>query len=213
MISTIDSPLASLAAEMEAHAACERTELTLFPSGGAMLDVHRRDGRTFVLAHSPEQGYGVDEIRADEGLGATYQYAYSDFSVAADKLRELVSEGNGASEPTAALKLVVLYVRDVEVTKSFYECLGLSFRAEKHGHGPQHYAAIMGSTVFEVYPCQADSNGGPIRIGFEVISLEKTLHALRRQSAKVCKESHDSPWGRRAVVEDPDGNRVELTER
>ena len=215
MISTIDNPLATLAAEMEAKVAGAQIELTRFPSGGAMLDVRRSDGRVFVLSHSPEQGYGVDEVHRDDGLGTTYQYVYSDFSTAANKLRELVSEGAGTSHAdcTTALKLVVVYVHDVEAAKCFYECLGLSFRAEKHGHGPQHFAAVMGSTVFELYPRQADSNGGPIRIGFEVVSIEKALHALRRLSAKVCKEPYDSPWGRRSIIEDPDGNRVELTER
>jgi catechol 2,3-dioxygenase-like lactoylglutathione lyase family enzyme len=68
------------------------------------------------------------------------------------------------------------------------------------------------ATVFEVYPCKGGTPVGGIRIGFQISSLDPTLRALRQQSVTIHTEPHDSPWGRRAVVEDPNGNRIELTE-
>lgn len=115
--------------------------------------------------------------------------------------------------PPIALNLLVIEARDIEVAKAFYESLGLVFELEQHGRGPQHYSAKVGSTIFEVYSRGADVVAMRIRLGFEVASLAGAMIALRSQSARILKDASDSPWGRRAVVEDPDGNRVELLER
>jgi predicted enzyme related to lactoylglutathione lyase len=208
------SPLATLAAGLEAEFVGTRAELTEFPAGGAMLDVRRGDGRLFVLAYTPAQGYGVDEVQPPVAFETGYRYAYTELPPAAEKLRELLADsalgGRGASP--IALNLVVVQARDLEAAKRFYEAIGLTFVTEQHGRGPKHYAASVGQTVFEVYPCQGDAMCRPARIGFEVQSLDEVLTALRQQSTAALKEPADSPWGRRIVVQDPDGNRVELTE-
>lgn len=43
--------------------------------------------------------------------------------------------------------------------------------------------------------------------------VDALVEELRAHGATVRKEASDSEWGRRAVVEDPDGRRVELLER
>lgn len=35
---------------------------------------------------------------------------------------------------------------------SFFAGLGLSFKAEKHGKGPEHWACQVGDFVLEIYP-------------------------------------------------------------
>jgi len=134
---------------------------------------------------------------------------------AAQKRRELVVNQHTSLQPAqaVALSLVVIQARNLEAATQFYQCLGLALKREQHGRGPEHFAAEVGSAVFEVYPCRDSTLVGTIRIGFEVPFLEQTVGVLRSQSAKILTEPHDSPWGRRAVVQDPDGNRVELTER
>ena len=112
--------------------------------------------------------------------------------------------------PPPMLSLVVLQSGDLEAAKEFYTLLGLSFVEEQHGTGPRHYSATLGPLVLEIYPCQASKPMTPVRIGFRVASLDKTLELLRRRGARIVREAKDSPWGRRAVVEDTDGNRVEL---
>ncbi|MDX1946943.1 MAG: VOC family protein [Pirellulaceae bacterium] len=115
--------------------------------------------------------------------------------------------------PPIAMNLLVIEVREMVVAMQFYESLGLVFELEQHGRGPQHYSAKVGSTIFEIYPRDTEAISARVRLGFEVASLDKAVNALRSRAAKVLKEPGDSPWGRRAVVEDPDGNRVELLER
>ena len=109
-----------------------------------------------------------------------------------------------------ALSLLVIQAKDVETAKEFYSLLGLNFVAEQHGAGPHHYAAMLGPFVMEIYPRPNDGPITPLRLGFRVPVLEKTLELLRRRGAKIVSEPKESPWERRAVVEDPDGNRVEL---
>ena len=68
-----------------------RVELTRFPSGGAMLDVVRCE-RLYVLEYAPTRGgFGVDEVRDDEGFLTSYAFASEDFEPAAERLWELVS--------------------------------------------------------------------------------------------------------------------------
>jgi predicted enzyme related to lactoylglutathione lyase len=111
----------------------------------------------------------------------------------------------------AQLNLVVVYASDLARAKSFYETLGLRFTQERHG-GPEHYSCHIESTVFEIYPRNGREVGAPaVRIGFRVASVDETLERLTRQGASLVTPAKDSPWGRRAVVKDPDGYIVELS--
>ena len=184
-------------------------ELTTFPTGGAMLDV-RRAGRAFVMAYTPTHGFGVDELHEGDGFVTGYRFVFADFEPAARQLRALAIAEIPTESPPPTLSLVVLQSGDVEAATEFYRLLGLSFAPEQHGKGPRHYSANLGSLVLEIYPCQGSNSPTPVRIGFRVPSLERTVEMLRSRGARIVHEAVDSQWGRRAVVEDPDGNRVEL---
>jgi lactoylglutathione lyase len=105
---------------------------------------------------------------------------------------------------------LVLRSLDMERAAAFYSRLGLQFTKHRHGKGPEHFAAELGDAVFELYPLSPD---GPstlgTRIGFRVTSLDSILVGLG--DAVIAPAMH-SEWGRRAVVVDPDGHRVELLE-
>ena len=204
----------SLAEELRSADDGVRCEVALFPSGGAMLDVQRSDGHTFGMAFTQEHGFTVDELQADDGFTTAYRFTFSDFQSAARKLRELVAGEtlqHKVSQPQ--LSLVVVYARDLEAAHDFYASLGVSLQAEQHGSGPRHYAATLGGTVFEIYPQLSGEHPGAVRIGFQVASVDGLVQQLRQRQVAVLTEPRDSPWGRRAVVQDPDGNRVELTQK
>jgi lactoylglutathione lyase len=112
-----------------------------------------------------------------------------------------------------ALNLVVIPAGDIQRSAAFYRSLGLSFVAEKHGAGPEHFAAELGGTVLEIYPRQAvEGISGPARIGFRVMSVDDTVRKLRSLGEHVVSGPKDSAWGRRAILRDPDGHRVEISE-
>jgi lactoylglutathione lyase len=116
--------------------------------------------------------------------------------------------------PLPRLNLLVLRAADLDVTLSFYRALGLSFNEEQHGKGPVHYACELDGLVLEIYPAGAGSapertQGGAVMLGLVVASLDQTLVDLGVTPVSPPK---DSAWGRRAVVLDPDGRAVELSE-
>jgi lactoylglutathione lyase len=110
------------------------------------------------------------------------------------------------------LNLVVLRVADIERSASFYGLVGLSFIRHAHGVGPQHYVSEAGGFVFELYPASPEQPASAsARIGFVVDDVDTVTASLGNSAgAKVVSAPKDSPWGRRAVVADPDGHRVEL---
>lgn len=115
---------------------------------------------------------------------------------------------------TPRLNLVVLRVADIERSAAFYQLLGLTFTRHTHGSGPEHFASESAGFVFELYPA---SPSQPVtkstRIGFAVAAVNELATKLSSfTGAKLVTSPHDCEWGRRAVVADPDGHRIELTQ-
>lgn len=111
------------------------------------------------------------------------------------------------------LNLIVIKVSDLSPSVSFYESLGLRFVEEQHGNGPVHYSCDVGGTIFEIYPSDENSGGQDVRLGFVVDDgLDQIVGQLEENGSKVISHPKNSPWGRRAVIADPGGHRIELTE-
>ena len=112
------------------------------------------------------------------------------------------------------LSLVVIRARDIDRLAGFYAALGLSFTKHRHGQGPEHLSSQIGETVFEIYPAKGvDESTASTRLGFSVPSLTNVLSHLRGLDATVLAEPSDTPFGRRAVVKDFEGHKVELYEK
>lgn len=75
-----------------------------------------------------------------------------------------------ARATAGSLSLLVIRAQDIERTRQFYELLGLQFTREKHGSGPEHYAATLrGGTVFEIYPSRRVTPDEGVRLGLRII--------------------------------------------
>jgi lactoylglutathione lyase len=69
-----------------------------------------------------------------------------------------------------------------------------------------------GGQVFELHPLGDDAAAtSATRVGFAVPSVDAAYAAVLMAGGTSVSPPNDSPWGRRAVVTDPDGHRVELT--
>jgi predicted enzyme related to lactoylglutathione lyase len=111
------------------------------------------------------------------------------------------------------LNLVVLRSADIRRSAAFYTCLGLHFVQHRHGNGLEHFSAELPGTVFELYPISSDGQSTlGTRIGFRVPSVDAALAALSDYPGAVLTPARDSEWGRRAIIADPDGHRVELSQ-
>ena len=96
---------------------------------------------------------------------------------------------------TTRMTLLVLYTTRLEECRRFYAGLGPGFTAERHGQGPEHYAAVLtDGTVFELYPARAGRQTNALRLGLAV-----------EASAAVPPLS----TGRHQLT-DPDGRTVEI---
>jgi lactoylglutathione lyase len=115
------------------------------------------------------------------------------------------------------LGLLVLRSRRIKEMLAFYRAIGLSFVEERHGSGPVHYSCQLGTTVIEIYP-GADQEPQDYRgssttlLGFNVASLNTVLDAMKLLTSPILTPPKSSAWGKRAVVQDPDGRAVELCE-
>jgi predicted enzyme related to lactoylglutathione lyase len=93
----------------------------------------------------------------------------------------------------------------------FYAHFGYDFDYHRHGAGPWHYAATMAGLTLEIYPLEKLQSAPDkhLRLGFLVTDVDEMLE---RMDAEVLSKPTDSEWGRRAVVVDPEGRRVELAQ-
>jgi lactoylglutathione lyase len=110
------------------------------------------------------------------------------------------------------LNLLVLRVADLERAAAFYRRLGFTFVEHAHGAGPTHLAAEEDGLVFELYPATpAQPPSMSTRIGFSVDDVDAAVAELAGLAGvQILSAAKESEWGRRAVVADPDGHRVEL---
>ena len=68
-----------------------RVDFSTFPSGAAMLDVHR-DGHLYVMAFFPSWNcFGVDEVHDDDGFLTSYKFVSEDFEQAGKRLWDLIT--------------------------------------------------------------------------------------------------------------------------
>jgi lactoylglutathione lyase len=110
-------------------------------------------------------------------------------------------------------------IRTADITRAlaFYRAVDLVFAEEQHGVGPTHFSCNLGGMLLEIYPGKPGSApertlAGATMLGFCVPSIERALSALARWSTPVLSGPMEDAWGRRVLVEDPDGRTVELRE-
>lgn len=112
-----------------------------------------------------------------------------------------------------ALSRLMLKTHKLEELRDFYECLGFDFEEEQKGKAPPYYAAEAGEARLEIHPLPegivADAT---TRLGFTVPDVVVCVSAARNSSGRVENKPNSGPAGLRALLRDPDGRVVELTQ-
>jgi len=93
------------------------------------------------------------------------------------------------------------------VTRRFYETIGFAFVEERHGTGPDHLSAQLGTVVIELYPASASrppENG--LRIGLTVDDVDAVTDALTALGSSQRDSSTEVSFV------DPDGRVVAITQ-
>lgn len=112
-----------------------------------------------------------------------------------------------------AMKNVVVFVRDINVAKKFYkEQLKLPFVQES----PAAMEFFPGGTNLGVALAMHEDAlklvGRHTGITFTVKGIDQLYRDLQAAGVKFAEPLEESPWGKMAVVMDPDGNQFALVE-
>ena len=107
------------------------------------------------------------------------------------------------------INLIVIKTQNVEISKSFYELLGINFQKEKHGNGPIHYSSNIDGVIFEIYPTK-EENIANLRIGLTIENIDLTCELLTKNGHSIISEPRKTDFGYTAVIIDPSGNKVEI---
>jgi predicted enzyme related to lactoylglutathione lyase len=110
------------------------------------------------------------------------------------------------------LRLLVIRTSDSKKLSDFYSQLGFLFDYHKHGNSPYHYSATIGKTVLEIYPLtktqnEADKN---LRLGFMIEKFDLIVQNLKNIPTVFVSEPTETDFGFMAIIEDPDGRKIEL---
>jgi predicted enzyme related to lactoylglutathione lyase len=124
-----------------------------------------------------------------------------------------------------AINLIVVRSRDVDASRAFYEAIGLNLQPYPCSHfqcWSTRVPAIEGMvtdpdhevvpTHFELHPARQNEPTGSLILGFFVESVDRAVEQAVAAGGSVLSPAATWPYGRRAAVSDPDGNRIELSE-
>lgn len=107
------------------------------------------------------------------------------------------------------LNLIVIRTADMPRLVNFYQLIGLKFDYHKHEQGVYHYASKIGETVFEIYPLLKTQTEADIstRLGFKIDDFEEKIELL---SECIVSKPMETEFGFSAILQDPDGRKVEI---
>jgi predicted enzyme related to lactoylglutathione lyase len=90
----------------------------------------------------------------------------------------------------------------------------MAFEIERHGNGPVHFVSTDTGVTFEIYPRRDDEPATTgIRLGFTTVALDAVVQSIEGFSGQIVTPVTMTLWGRRAVLIDPEGHKVEITEK
>ncbi|MEO9319454.1 MAG: VOC family protein [Nitrososphaera sp.] len=107
---------------------------------------------------------------------------------------------------------VILLVSDMERSVKFYrDTLGLPLK-NKSKDWTEFFKS---DTVLALHPAKNKGNiktGSAMLVGFEVSDLDSTVKTLKDKKVKFFKKLTNEPFGKHAIIKDPDGHLISIAE-
>jgi lactoylglutathione lyase len=107
---------------------------------------------------------------------------------------------------------VILIVSEMEKSLVFYkDILGLPIKSQSESWTE----FFVNGTVLALHPAENKTKlktGISILIGFMVSDLETNVKKLKENKVKFFKEAKEEPFGKHAIIEDPDGHLISIAE-
>jgi lactoylglutathione lyase len=107
---------------------------------------------------------------------------------------------------------VILLVSNMDKSVKFYkEVLGLPVKTKS-----KDWTEFFGNgTVLALHPAKKKSAikaGAGMLVGFEVSDLDSSVKRLKELKVKFYKKPKQEPFGKHAIVQDPDGHLISIAE-
>ncbi len=107
---------------------------------------------------------------------------------------------------------VILLVSDMETSTRFYrDVLNLPIKSQS-----KDWTEFFNrETVLALHPArkaQKSNSQEKVLVGFMVHDLEAQVESLMKKNVKFFKRLKDEPFGKHAIIEDPDGHLISLAE-
>jgi lactoylglutathione lyase len=107
---------------------------------------------------------------------------------------------------------VILLVSDMEKSIRFYrDTLGIPIKTKSKAWTE----FFNKDTVLALHPAKKKSKmktGSGMLVGFEVSDLDSTVSKLKEKKVKFFKKPKEEPFGKHAIIQDPDGHLVSIAE-
>lgn len=107
---------------------------------------------------------------------------------------------------------VILLVSDMDKSIRFYrDTLGITVKTTS-----KDWTEFFNKdTVLALHPAKKKSGiktGPGMLVGFEVSDLDSTVKELKDKKVKFFKKPTEEPFGKHAIIQDPDGHLVSIAE-
>jgi lactoylglutathione lyase len=108
---------------------------------------------------------------------------------------------------------VILLVRDMKQSSEFYRnVLGMQLK-----HDSEDWVEFSKgtTTVLALHPARKTHNTlkrTGMLVGFNVSDLDDVCHQLEKKKVKFYKKQTEEPFGKHAIIQDPDGHLISLVE-
>jgi len=109
---------------------------------------------------------------------------------------------------TATLTAYVM-TADIDRLRTFYE-EGLGVRAGEQSGNWVPFA--LPAATFALHGANPDADFGLVALSFSVDDIDAAVARFEAAGAKVLRGVADEAFGRRAVLEDPDGRTIEIVQ-
>jgi catechol 2,3-dioxygenase-like lactoylglutathione lyase family enzyme len=107
---------------------------------------------------------------------------------------------------------VILLVSNMDRSIKFYrDTLGIPVKTKS-----KDWTEFFNKdTVLALHPAKKKSKmktGSGMLVGFEVSDLDSTVKILKEKKVKFFKKPKEEPFGKHAIIKDPDGHLVSIAE-
>ena len=107
---------------------------------------------------------------------------------------------------------VILIISEMEKSLVFYkDILGLPIKSQSE----DWTEFFVNGTVLALHPAENKTKlktGISMLVGFMVSDLESNVKKLKENKVKFFKEAKEEPFGKHAIIEDPDGHLISIAE-